>query len=85
MMTSLGTDALCRECGKRKAEGVPSENECRCFPHVLHWNWARLGRKGQRCRILRNEGTRIHVEFEDGFNTIMDRRALRRSPPEKKS
>lgn len=46
------------------------------FPYYLSWD--RLGRKGRSCRILK-QGTRtVQIEFEDGMQHIIDRRALRR-------
>lgn len=53
------------------------------FPYVLLHD--RLGRKGQRCRIVK-PGRIVMVEFEDGFRSILSRMALRRtygSPTEK--
>lgn len=47
------------------------------YPHKLHWDIH--GRKGKACRILKSEGLSIHIEFEDGFNFVTDRRAVRRS------
>jgi hypothetical protein len=49
------------------------------FPYVLVWD--RLGRKGQRCRIIpdkRNPST-VQVVFEDGATTVINRMALRRN------
>lgn len=46
------------------------------FPHVLFWDT--LGRKGQRCRVIK-PGFRIAlVEFEDGFRHTVNRMAIRR-------
>jgi hypothetical protein len=51
----------------------------RTYPHVLVWD--RLGRKGQRCKVLRVTGNlyRTQVEFEDGFVAVVERMAIRRS------
>jgi hypothetical protein len=51
----------------------------RTYPHVLVWD--RLGRKGQRCKVLRVKGNlyRTQVEFEDGFVAVVERMAIRRS------
>jgi hypothetical protein len=47
------------------------------FRHALLWD--RLGRKGQKCRILKQSGTLAQIEFEDGFVTRINRMAIRRS------
>lgn len=58
------------------AQSSPEAATPNPFPYVLHWD--RLGRKGQRCRVLKN-GTRVHlVEFDDGFQQTIDKRAIRR-------
>jgi hypothetical protein len=44
--------------------------------HMLKWD--RMGRKGQRCEILRAVGAMIQIRFEDGVTAILERRALRR-------
>jgi hypothetical protein len=41
--------------------------------------WDRLGRKGQRCRVLKMSRTLVRVQFEDGFETTMNRQAIRRA------
>ncbi len=46
------------------------------FPHVLHWD--KLGRKGQRCRVIRPGFRIVLVEFEDGFRHTVNRMAIRR-------
>lgn len=46
------------------------------FPHVLYWDV--LGRKGQRCKIIK-PGLKIAlVEFEDGFRHTVNRMAIRK-------
>ena len=45
------------------------------FPYVLVWDT--LGRKGQRCKVLRRNPMRIQVQFEDGYTATLDRRAIR--------
>jgi hypothetical protein len=46
------------------------------FPYVLAWD--RLGRKGQRCKIIRTTPRMAHIEFEDGAVTVINRMAVRR-------
>ena len=46
------------------------------FPYVLYWD--RLGRKGQRCRILKSGPRVFLVEFADGFRHTINRLAIRR-------
>lgn len=50
------------------------------FPYVYRWD--RMGRKGQRCRVL-VRGTRNSrlVEFEDGHRAVTSGNALRKAPP----
>ena len=48
---SLGTNPA------TQAEPIP-------FPYVLVWD--RLGRKGQRCKILRQTTRTAQIKFEDG-------------------
>jgi hypothetical protein len=47
------------------------------FPYVLVWD--RLGRKGQRCKILRQTTRTAQVMFDDGCTTVINRQALRRN------
>ena len=46
------------------------------FPYYLAWD--KLGRKGQRCTIIRLKTTRVQVRFEDGYTAILNRQAVRR-------
>jgi len=48
------------------------------FPHTLFWDV--LGRKGQRCLVIKpgRLTSKVQVKFEDGFQAIVDRRAIRR-------
>jgi len=46
------------------------------FPYVLFWD--KMGRKGQRCRILKPGPSVLLVEFEDGFKHTVNRMAVRR-------
>jgi hypothetical protein len=45
------------------------------FDHFLYWD--KLGRKGQACRVIANNGKIISVEFEDGFYHVFNRQAIR--------
>jgi hypothetical protein len=48
--------------------------------YVYRWN--RMGRKGQRCILLcRGTMNSCLVRFEDGFEPITSRNALRRAGP----
>lgn len=46
------------------------------FPYYLYWDVA--GRKGQKCRILKAGVRTAHIVFEDGFEHIVNRQAIRR-------
>jgi hypothetical protein len=47
------------------------------WPYIHFWN--RMGRKGQRCRVLiRTKMNTCLVEFEDGHLAVTSRNALRR-------
>jgi hypothetical protein len=54
----------------------PAEAQPTPFPYVLVWD--RLGRKGQRVKIIRQSIKTAQVRFEDGFTSVIDRKALRR-------
>ena len=48
------------------------------FPYIYFWN--RMGRKGQRCRVLvRGRMNSCLVEFEDGYQAVTSRNALRKA------
>lgn len=52
------------------------------FDFIYYWN--RMGRKGQRCRVLvRGAKNSILVEFEDGFKAVTSRYAVREVKPSK--
>lgn len=46
------------------------------YPYILFWD--RLGRKGQRCRINRQSTKTAQITFDDGYQTVINRQALRR-------
>jgi hypothetical protein len=45
------------------------------FPYVLYWN--KLGRKGQRCSIVVANSQTCRVRFEDNFEAVLNRQAIR--------
>ena len=49
------------------------------FPYYLCWD--RLGRRGQRCKIIRRTPQTVQVEFEDGFKSVISRQAIRQFKP----
>jgi hypothetical protein len=43
------------------------------------WFWNRMGRKGQRCRVVcRGKMNSALLEFEDGYRVVTSRSGLRR-------
>jgi hypothetical protein len=59
------------------------------FDHIWFWraNWMRrIERKGQRCQVLvRGAKNSVLVEFEDGFQVVTSRYAVRRINGERKA
>lgn len=50
------------------------------YPYVYAWD--RMGRKGQRCAVLvRGKMNSCAVEFEDGFQAVTSRNAIRKAKP----
>lgn len=49
----------------------------RPFPYVLFWS--KYERKGQRCKVVASNRSNALVEFEDGFRTRVNRRAIRQA------
>lgn len=50
------------------------------FCYIYRWN--RMGRKGQHCRVLaRGTMNSCWLEFEDGFQAVTSRNALRKLTP----
>lgn len=48
------------------------------YPYIYFWN--RMGRKGQRCRVLvRGKMNSCAIEFEYGFKAVTSRNALRKA------
>lgn len=63
----LGTDH------RTKAKKVP-------YPFVMFWSVGEAGdRKGQRCKVIESNMRVADIEFEDGFKTRVNRRAIRRA------
>ena len=49
------------------------------FPYIYRWN--RQGRTGQRCHLLcRGTMNSCLLEFEDGYQMVTSRNALKRGP-----
>jgi hypothetical protein len=63
----------------REGDCAPPEgNRCSDFPYRYAWN--RMDRKGQRCAVLvRGKMNSCLVEFEDGFQAVTSRNALRKA------
>lgn len=52
------------------------------YPYIYRWN--RMERKGQFCRVIaRGKMNSCQVEFEDGFQAITSRNALRKRKVER--
>jgi hypothetical protein len=50
------------------------------YPHVWYWRARLPDRKGQPCRVLaRGTMNSVLVEFEDGFQVVTSRWAVRRA------
>lgn len=45
------------------------------YPYVMDWD--RGGRKGQRCGVIQNARGYAKIQFEDGVQWVIDRRAVR--------
>jgi len=59
---------------------VPGCRAAAEFPY--RYAWSRMGRKGQRCAVLvRGKMNSCAVEFEDGFQAVTSRNALRKAKP----
>jgi hypothetical protein len=54
----------------------PTPAEPTPFPFYLYWD--KLGRKGQRCQVQRLTTRTVRVRFEDGFESVLNRSAIRR-------
>jgi hypothetical protein len=69
-------DAIVKTAVMKLGPNPPAASQPTPFPYVLAWD--RLGRKGQRVKIIRQSLQIAHVMFEDGFTTNLARQALRR-------
>jgi hypothetical protein len=48
------------------------------YPYL--WHWKRMGRKGQRLRVLcRGAMNSALVEFEDGYRAVVSRNGIRKA------
>ena len=47
------------------------------YPYTLAWD--REGRKGQRCKVVKTTLKTCLIRFEDGFETVVNRMAIRRT------
>ena len=59
--------------GKQPSSEAATPNP---FPYVLYWD--KLGRKGQRCRLVQPGFRVVLIEFEDGFWHTVNKMAIRR-------
>jgi hypothetical protein len=69
-------DAIVKTAVMKLGPNSPTASQPTPFPYRLVWD--RLGRKGQRANIVRQSTKTAQVRFEDGFETVIDRKALRR-------
>jgi hypothetical protein len=63
---------------QKSRDDMMQQTDPEAFPYYCYWDVA--GRKGQRCRILKAGTRTAHVIFEDGFERIVNRIAIRRIP-----
>jgi hypothetical protein len=64
----------------RRFEVAEPRQSTNPFPHVLVWD--RMGRKGQKCRVITPKNvskSKVQVQFEDGYIAMISRQAIRRS------
>lgn len=75
-----GLEMNCPLCNTLVKSGETHSCTVHTFPYNYAWN--RMGRKGQRCRVIaRGKMNSCRVEFEDGFQAITSRNALRKVKP----
>jgi hypothetical protein len=60
---------------KKQSSVMMQQSDPNAFPYYCRWDVA--GRKGQKCRILKAGTKTAHVVFEDGFERIISRTAIR--------
>jgi hypothetical protein len=70
-------DRLTRTAIMRLGGTNPAAQNPTPFPYVLQWD--KLGRKGQRCKVLRQTKTKIQIQFEDGYTAVLNRQAIRQA------
>jgi hypothetical protein len=71
-------DGIIKNAIKRLGPNPAPHEEPTPFPYVMYWD--RLGRKGQRCRIIHDSkfSRTVQVVFEDGTVTVINSMAIRR-------
>jgi hypothetical protein len=73
-------DAIMKSGLRRLGDESPNPNRApNPFPHYVFWDV--LGRKGERCQIVKPArlASKVQVRFKDGSVAIVNRRAIRRS------
>jgi hypothetical protein len=56
----------------------PSQNAPSPDPFRYTFRWDRMGRKGQKCRLVTPGARIVLIEFEDGFRHVINKMAIRR-------
>ena len=59
-----------------QGDGMMPTTDPNALTHYLAWDFG--GRQGQKCRILKAGMRTARIAFEDGFETIINRLAIRR-------
>ena len=76
----LGFDMNCSVC--KMLVRVGEQHQCSVIEYPYFYAWNRMGRKGQLCRVIvRGKMNSCQVEFQDGFQAITSRNALRKVKP----
>ena len=69
-------DAIMKTAILRLGPNPPAEETPTPYPYTFAWD--RDGRKGQRCAILKTTTRTALIRFADGFETVVNRMAVRR-------
>lgn len=69
------------KCAIMRLGAQPSHEAATPNPYPYFLQWDKLGRKGQRCRIVKPGWKIVLVEFEDGFRHTVNKMAVRRADP----
>lgn len=72
-------DAMMKSGLKKLGDESPNPDRTpNPFPHYVLWDV--LGRKGESCQIVKPTRlvSKVQVRFKDGFEAVIDRRAIRR-------